>query len=130
MDTFRDAISAMYYQMSMKTRELTAIDVTNSYICPPNLSISVVLYIPLIEILDEMFGSASNLLQDPASLVQCRGSKQHLAKSKSNPNQLHHIKLNEKGSFACYTIAQSLNSTEYAAIQFQLPKIKIILKNF
>ena len=41
-----------------------------------------------------MFDSASNLLQDPASLVGCLGSKEHLAKSKSNPNQLHHIKLN------------------------------------
>ena len=49
-----------------------------------------------------MFDSASNLLQDPASLVQCLGSKEQLAKSKSNPNQLHHIKLNKNGSFACH----------------------------
>ena len=51
----------------MKQRELTDIDVTNSHIPPANLSISVVFHIPSIEILDEMFGSASNLLQDPAS---------------------------------------------------------------
>ena len=50
-----------------------------------------------------MFNSASNPLQDPASLVQFLGSKKHLAKSKSNPNQLHHIKLNKNGSFACNT---------------------------
>ena len=50
-----------------------------------------------------MFDSASNLLQGPAYLVQCLGSKEHLTKSKSNPNQLHHIKLNKNGSFACHT---------------------------
>ena len=50
-----------------------------------------------------MFDSANNLLQDPASLVQFLGSKEHLTKCKSNPNQLHHIKLNKNGSFACHT---------------------------
>ena len=39
---------------------------------------------PSIEILDEMFDSASNLLQDPASLVQCLELKEPLA----NPNQI------------------------------------------
>ena len=45
------ATSAMYYQMSMKQRELTVIDVTNSHIPPQNLSISVVFYIPLLKFL-------------------------------------------------------------------------------
>ena len=37
-------ISAMYYQMCMKQRELTVIDITNSHISPSNLSISVIFY--------------------------------------------------------------------------------------
>ena len=56
-----------------------------------------------IEILDENFNSVSNLLQDPASIVQCLGSEGYLAKSESNPSQPHHIKLNKNGSFACNT---------------------------
>ena len=45
------AIGAIYYQMGMKQRELTVIDVTNSHIPPPNLFISVVFYIPLLKFL-------------------------------------------------------------------------------
>ena len=41
----------MYYQMSMKQQELTVIDVTNSHIAPPNLSVSVVFYILLLKFL-------------------------------------------------------------------------------
>ena len=82
---------------------ISVIDATNSHIPPANLSISVsecgILY-PPIEILDEMFNSASNLLQDPASIVQCLGSEGYLTKSESNPSQPHHIKLNRNGSFA------------------------------
>ena len=81
-------------------------DTTNTHIPPVNLSISVsefgFLY-PPIEILDEMFNSTSNLLQDPASIVQCPGSEGYLVKCKSNPNQPHHMKVNKKGSFACNT---------------------------
>ena len=58
----------------------------------------------------EMFNSAGNLLQDPASLAHCLGSKGHLAKSKSNPNQLHHIKLNKNGSFKCHTNCRKFKS--------------------
>ena len=54
-----------------------------SHIPPANLFISVsecgILY-PPIEILDEMFNSASNLLRDPASIVQYPGSEGYLAK--------------------------------------------------
>ena len=57
---------------------------------------------PPIEILDEMFNSASNLLRDPAS-VQCPGSEGYLAKSQSNPSQPHYIEINKIGSFACDT---------------------------
>ena len=41
----------MYYQMSIKQQELTVIDVTNSHIPPPNLSISAVFYLPLLKFL-------------------------------------------------------------------------------
>ena len=52
LETYKKyAIGAMYCQMSMKQRELTVIDVTNSHIPPPNLSISVVFYIPLLKFL-------------------------------------------------------------------------------
>ena len=77
----------MYYQMSMKQRELTVINVPNSHILSlKSIYFCGILY-PSIEILDKMFHSASNLLQDPASLVQCIGS----------------IKLNKNDSFTCYT---------------------------
>ena len=45
----------MYYQMSMKQRELTVINVPNSHILPSNLSISVVFYIPLLKFLMKCF---------------------------------------------------------------------------
>ena len=52
LETYKKyAIGAMYYQMNMKQGELTVIDVTNSHIAPPNLSISVVFYIPLLKCL-------------------------------------------------------------------------------
>ena len=68
--------------MSMKRREkffrrfneanVSVIGTTSSHIPPVNLSISVsecgILYSP-IKILDGMFKSVSNLLQDPASIV-------------------------------------------------------------
>ena len=78
LETYKKyAIGDRYYQMSMKQREnflrrfneanVSAIDTRNSHILPANLSISIseggILY-PPIEILDEMFNSASNLLQD------------------------------------------------------------------
>ena len=98
--------------MSMKQREkflrrfneanVSVIDTTNSHVPPANLSISVserVILYPPIEILDERFNSASNLLQDLASIVQCPGSERYLAKSKSNPKRPFHIKLNKNGSF-------------------------------
>ena len=52
------------------------------------------------EMFDEMFIFASNLIQFPASVVQYPGSEGYLANYNSNPNQPHHIKLNENGSFA------------------------------
>ena len=45
----------MYYQMSMKQRELTVINVPNIYILPSNLSISAVFYIPLLKFLIKCF---------------------------------------------------------------------------
>ena len=82
---------------------ISFINTPNSHIPTTNLSISLskhgILY-PPIEILDEMFNSASNLLQDPASIVQCLGSEGYLTKSESSPSQPHHIKLNRNGSFA------------------------------
>ena len=128
--------------MSMKRREnflrrfneanVSVIDKTNSHIPPSNLSISVsecgILYSP-IKILDEMFKSVSNLLQDPASIVQCPESEGHLAKSKSNPNQPLHIKLNKMEDLHGTQVALSLHPTEYAAIQLQLPKTKSLLKH-
>ena len=91
---------------------ISVIDITNSHIPHINLSISVsecgILY-PPIEIL-EIFNSAGNLLQDPGSIVQCPGSEGYLAKSKSNPSQPHHIKLNKNGSFACYTSCTKFKS--------------------
>ena len=52
LETYKKyAIGAIYYQMGMKQRELTVIDVTNSHIPPPNLFISVVFYIPLLKFL-------------------------------------------------------------------------------
>ena len=62
----------MYYQMSMKQRELTVINVSHSSL--KSIYFCGILY-PSIYILDKMFHSASNLHQDPASLVQCIGSK-------------------------------------------------------
>ena len=115
LETYKKyAIGDRYYQMSINQGKnflrrfnesnVSAIDTTNSHILPADLSISVlecgVLY-PPIEILDEMFSSASNLFQDPPSIVQCPGPEGYLAKSKSDPNQPHHIKLNKNGSFAC-----------------------------
>ena len=80
---------------------VSVIDTTNSHIPPANLSISVsecgILY-TLIEILDKLFNSASNLLQDPSSIGQYSGSERYLANYKSNPNQPLHIKLNKNGS--------------------------------
>ena len=112
---------------------ISVIDTTNSHIPLANLSISVsecgILY-PLIEILDEMFNSASNLLQDPASIFQCPESEGYLAKSQSNPSQPHHIKINKMAALRATQVALSLNPTEYAAIKLQLPKKKNILKNF
>ena len=70
-----------------------------------------------------MFDSASNLLQDPTSLAQCLGSKEHLAKSKSNPNQLHHIKLNKNCSFACHT-----NCTKFKSYRICIHTIAIAEK--
>ena len=116
------AIGDRYFQMRMKQGEkflrrfneanISVIDITNSHIPHINLSISVsecgILY-PPIEIL-EIFNSASNLLQDPGSIVQCPGSEGYLAKSKSNPSQPHHIKLNKNGSFACYTSCTKFKS--------------------
>ena len=71
----------MYCQMSMKQWELTVTDITNSHIPPANQSISVsecgILY-PPIEILDEMFNSARNIIQDLASIVQCPGWEGYL----------------------------------------------------
>ena len=114
LETYKKyAIGDRYYLISMKQREkilrrfneanISVIDTTNSHIPPANQSISVsecgILY-PPIEILDEMFNSASNLLQDPASIVQCPGSEGYLTKSESNPSQPHRIKLNRNGSFA------------------------------
>ena len=47
LETYKKyATGAMYYQMSIKQRELTVTDVTNSHIPPPNLSVSVY-FIPL-----------------------------------------------------------------------------------
>ena len=84
LETYRKlATGGMYYQMSTKQRELTVTDVTNSHICSPKSIYFCGILYPSIEILDEIFDSASNLLQDPVSLVQCLGSKEHLAKSKS-----------------------------------------------
>ena len=57
-----------------------------------------------------MFNSASNLLQDPPSIIQCPGLEGYLTKSKSNPNQSHHIKLNKNGSFACDTSCTNFKS--------------------
>ena len=45
----------MYYQMSMKQRELTVINVPNIYILPSNLSISAVFYISLLKFLIKCF---------------------------------------------------------------------------
>ena len=78
---------------------VSVIDTTNSYIPPTNLSISVsefvILYSPTY-ILDEVF-FASNVLQDTVSIIQCSGLEVYLTKSKSNPKQPHHIKLNKNG---------------------------------
>ena len=57
-----------------------------------------------------MFNSASNLLQDPASSVQCPGSEGYLAKPELNPSQPYHIKLNKNGSFGCYTSCTKFKS--------------------
>ena len=52
LETYRKhATGGMYYQMSMKQRELTVTDATNSHIAPPNLSISVVFSTPLLKFL-------------------------------------------------------------------------------
>ena len=67
-----------------------------------------------IAILDERFNSASNLLQDPASIVQCSGSEGYSAKSKSNPTQPHHIKLNQNGSFSCDTNCTKIKLCSHA----------------
>ena len=107
-------------------------DTTNSRIPPANLSVSAsefgFSYSP-IEILDEMFNSACNLLQDPAPTVRCLESEGCLVKCKSNPNQPHHMKPNKNGSFACDTNCTKFISYRYAAIKLQLPKKKDILKN-
>ena len=92
---------------------ISVIDTTSSHIPPAYISISVsgcgILHSPIV-ILDEMFNSASNLLQDPTSIVQCPGSEGYLAKSESNPSQPHHIKLNKNGSFACDTSCTKFKS--------------------
>ena len=117
------AIGDRYYKMSMKRREkflrrfneanVSVIDTTSSHIPPVNLSISVsewdILYSP-IKILDGMFKSVSNLLQDQASIVQCPESEGYLAKSKSDPNQPLHIKLNKNGRFAWDTSCTKFKS--------------------
>ena len=52
LDTYKKYVTGgMYYQMSMKQRELTVADVTNSHIPSPNLSISVVFCTPLLKFL-------------------------------------------------------------------------------
>ena len=100
--------------MSIKQREkffrrfneanISVIDTTNNHIPPASSCISIskcgILYSP-IEILSEMFNSASNLLRDPAPIFQHPGSEGYLAKSQSNPSQPHHIKINKIGSFVC-----------------------------
>ena len=68
----------------------------------PNLSISVVFYTPLLKFLTKCLILLVMFFRIQR-LIQCLGSKGHLAKSKSHPNQLHHIKLNKNGSFACHT---------------------------
>ena len=66
------------YLRRLNEANVNVIDTANSHIPPANLFISesecVILY-PSIEILNEMFNSASNLLRDPASIVQCAGSE-------------------------------------------------------
>ena len=108
---------------------ISVIDATNSHIPPANLSISVsecgILY-PPIEILDEMFNSASNLLQDLVPIVQCPGSEACLAKPHPNTSQPNH----KNGSLVCDTSCTKFKSYKYAAIQLQLQKKKSILKHF
>ena len=101
-------------------------DTTNSRIPPANLSASAsefgFSYSP-IEILDEMFNSACNLLQDPVPIVQCLESEGYLVKCKSNPNQPHHMKLNKNGSFACDT-----NCTKFKSYRICSHKIAVAEK--
>ena len=108
---------------------ISFINTPNSHIPTTNLSISLskygILY-PPIEILDEMFNSASNLLQDLVPIVQCPGSEACLAKSHPNTSQPNH----KNGSLVCDTSCAKFKSYKYAAIQLQLLKKKSILKHF
>ena len=108
---------------------ISFINTPNSHIPTTNLSISLskygILY-PPIEILDEMFNSASNLLQDLVPIVQCPGSEACLAKPHPNTSQPNH----KNGSLVCDTSCAKFKSYKYAAIQLQLLKKKSILKHF
>ena len=103
---------------------ISFINTTNSHIPTTNLSISLskygILY-PPIEILDEMFNSASNLLQDLVPIVQCPGSEACLAKPHPNTSQPNH----KNGSLVCDTSCTSLNPTNMQPYNCSCRKRKV-----
>ena len=77
-----------------------------------------------------MFNSASSLIQDSASIVQCPGSEGYLAKSQPNLSLPHHTKINKNGSFACDTSCTKFKSYKICCQTIAVAKKEKYLEKF